>query len=333
MPLTPPPTLPGMVLIQGGVFRMGSPDFENAGPVREVFVSPFYLQTHLVTNRRFDQYLWKYRETPDAVFLHHSDGRCSLLARGRYDGEALERGDAVRTHPFRSNDYHDLVSLILKDYEQDSYLFAPTSAFLVFADGCRRQGEDPFNTLIQILREKKASCAVRRVISEGSQRLPRKFNHPGKPAVSVNWYEAFGYAAAQRVGANRCMRLPTEAEWEKAAQGGRGYQYATATGDLARGLIHGDRRATAEVGSYPPNPYGLYDLAGNGDQWCMDWYQDSYEGLPDRDPIRHAKGKLKALRGGSWQNWPYYARTAFRYGIAPAGLFGLVGFRLAADSK
>ncbi len=310
---------------------MGSLDFENARPVREVFVSPFYLKTHLVTNQEFDYYLWRYRETPDAVFLHHPDGRSSLIARGRDDGEKSGKQVALQPNLFRTNDRHDLVSMILKDYEKDPFLFAPTAAFLVFAVACRRQGDDPFTALIQTLREKRTAIEVRRVISQGSERFPKKFNGPRKPVVSINWYQAFAYAAAQTVGPNRCMRLPTEAEWERAAQGGSEHRYATATGQLARALIHSDRCSTAVVGSYPPSPSGVYDLAGNGDQWCLDWYQDSYEGLPDRDPIGPGMGKYKVLRGGSWRNWPHYARTEFRYGLSPAHVDGLIAIRLAAD--
>jgi formylglycine-generating enzyme required for sulfatase activity len=329
MSLSPPPKIPGMVLIPGGSFRMGSPDFEKSGPIREVSISPFYLQRHLVTNRRFDAYLSEYRETPDAVFIHHASGRSSLIARGRSD--SVGSNGTLQAHPFRSDDPHALASLLLKEYERDPCLYAPTGAYLVFADSCRRQGDDPFTTLIRILREKGTDFEVRRVISQGSSRLPRKFNHPMKPVVSVNWYEAFAYASALRVGPNRCMRLPTEAEWERAAQGGNGFLYATATGQLVRGLTHYDRNATAIVGSYPPNPYGVYDLAGNGDQWCLDWYQNSYQGLPSRDPCGPGRGTFKVLRGGSWRNWPHYARSEFRYGLSPDGVNGLIAFRLAAD--
>jgi formylglycine-generating enzyme required for sulfatase activity len=313
-----------MVLIPAGTFTMGAADLQSSQPVREVFVSDFCLDTHLVTNAQLDRYVDEYRETPDAVLLTHPTGDVSLIARGK----EMPNSEIDPSPGFRKNG-PALVSEIVKKYGKNPCLFAPeVAAFRVFSDLCQENGYDPFSALISVLRERGDPFEVRRVVPE-ERELRRGFDHPKKPAVKVNWYEAFGYAAAQRVGETYCKRLPREAEWEKAGRGGKGYEYGTATGEIGPDLAHYERRSTAKVGSYPPNPYGLYDMSGNAWEWCMDWYAGRYDPNQTQDSRGPVTGNWRVLRGGAWYGDRHVARVALRFVVHPGLRVVGNGFRCA----
>ena len=130
------------------------------------------------------------------------------------------------------------------------------------------------------------------------------YNAPNNPVVGVNWNDAKAYAEWAD------ERLPTEAEWEKSARGGlTGKQYPwgdTLTHDDANYSGTGGKdiwESTSPVGSFAPNGYGLYDMAGNVWEWCVDWYGSNYyANSPKSNPKGPGSGEVAVFRGGSWLN-------------------------------
>ncbi len=166
----------------------------------------------------------------------------------------------------------------------------------------------------------------------GDQFPQNKAEHP---VVNVSWHDAVAYCAWLSKKTGKTYRLPTEAEWEKAARGtdGRKYPWGNKPEPNRDLLNYNDNvEDTTEVGSYEDghSPYGVYDMAGNVWEWVHDWYSTTYyQKSPPKNPLGPNSGKYRVLRGGSWNNVNNYARSANRVNDTPDYVGDLIGFRCA----
>ncbi len=147
------------------------------------------------------------------------------------------------------------------------------------------------------------------------------------PVVGVTWYGATAYA--KWVG----KRLPSEAEWESAAVGGK-ETFVFPTGvDIERTQANFFSSDTTAVMSYAPNGFGLYDMAGNVYEWCQDWYAYNYydaSAVEPENPKGPQQGVYRVLRGGCWKSLKEDLRCAHRHRNNPGAVNGTYGFRCAA---
>ena len=155
-----------------------------------------------------------------------------------------------------------------------------------------------------------------------------------RPIMDVSWLDAKDYATWLSRKTGQTYRLPTEAEWEYAARAGTRTafwwgRYAGSGLANCRECDTGALQRTSPVGSYDPNPFGLYDTAGNVAEWVEDCWNDGYRGAP-RDGSARTTGncRLRVLRGGAFESQSRYLRSASRFRYDLDVRYFANGFRL-----
>jgi len=159
------------------------------------------------------------------------------------------------------------------------------------------------------------------------------FSDPQQPVVAVSWFDAVAYCdwLSRAIGGR--YRLPTEAEWERAARGGvegKLFPWGDSPPESQPDYSSRWKNGPERVAQYPPSAYGLFDIGDNVHEWCADWYDAGYYSrAPERNPKGPPSGSRRASRGGSWRHQIKISRVAARSSIPPEFEYADYGFRVA----
>jgi len=165
---------------------------------------------------------------------------------------------------------------------------------------------------------------------------PSTFQGDDNPVENVSWVDVNVFIKYLNEASNKNYRLPTEAEWEYAARGGRaskGYVYSGGNhlNSIAWYESNSNDR-TQPVGKKQPNELGIYDMTGNVWEWCSDWY-GAYSPGEYKNPEGPSTGELRILRGGSFDRWARDCRVSYRGNSSPNTKDEILGFRLVHPVK
>jgi formylglycine-generating enzyme required for sulfatase activity len=328
--------LPDWVEVPGGPFRMGSSDadqqalqeqgvetYPDESPGHRVLLSPYAIG-------RFPVTVAEYRY---------------FMKAGGYDNEHFWEGEAALRWLRGELDFKDSYQyLFWVTQRQQIEAYLPTLAQQV------KRGEQPQSRLDFYRRELARTEAeqeqrwrnfeAQKRDEHGRANRPwlwddPDYTNPGGPVIGVCWYEACAYTAWLSQASGLAVRLPTEAEWEKAARGddGRLWPWGNFWDPRRCNSLEGRVQLPTPAGVYPHGAsfYGVLDMAGNVWEWCQDWYDpEEYQRReqPVVDPTGPQDGGYRAVRGGSWYSPQSDARCAFRDWHEPDFFNDLLGFRV-----
>ncbi len=311
--------LPPLVEVPGGRYTMGSDagHDDDERPVHQVELASFCLGQFPVTNAEW------------ALFMQaggYEDERWWVTEADR----AWQRGESTAEGPKQL--LRELRDSIKADFDSLRQRPNVTSVDIENWEQIIQMSEAEFEEVLE------------QWYPSGRQTQPDNwnddaYNNPSQPVVGICWYEARAYCAWLSAQTGHDFRLPTEAEWEAAARGidGRQYAYGNTYDSTRCNTFDTHIRRPTPIGVFPggetPNPNGLVDMTGNVDDWTSSLYQPyPYNAADGRESPLADESPVRVVRGGSWFVGPLNTRAGFRYRFVLTGRGGYLGFRLWCSS-
>jgi sulfatase modifying factor 1 len=222
-----------------------------------------------------------------------------------------------------------------------SFVSVPGGAF-VMGSAAGRPDETPVHTVevraFSLGRTPVTRSQFAPFLAEGNAEPPPWWSDPAfgqseQPVVGVTWFDAVSFAEWLSTRLGGIHRLPTEAEWERAARGGLLSQETPWGAEIPPQEIPGGVLGGPwPVGRGQPNGYGLLDMGTIVHEWCSDWYHaDYYAVSPRADPRGPKEGERRASRGGSWRHHVRFSPPAARSSLPPHMRYADYGFRIVAE--
>jgi len=216
-------------------------------------------------------------------------------------------------------------------------------SFMMGDEGGDKDEKPAHNVTVRTFQIAKTETTVSQwrefCVSTGRQmpEAPWFGQHDDHPVVNVSWDDAVAYCTWLSEKKNQRYRLPTEAEWEYAARGGKnnkGHPYSGGKTADSVAWFSGKSQGTMPVATKLPNELGLYDMTGNVWEWCSDWYDAAYyETRVSDNPLGPARGKFYTLRGGAWDIGSRNSRNTYRNPLSPSSRNHNKGFRVACGNS
>jgi formylglycine-generating enzyme len=291
---------PNMIEVPGGSFTMGGIDSSCSGPARQVELTrDFRLGPHEVSNAEFLAGLrWAYARN-----LISADSSAVYDQMHESHKKLLDLGSQYCEIQFLAGEFSLRASL--SDFASKAY----------------PEGYDPMaHPVKEVTWYGAVSYCDWLSLAAG---LPPAYDHSNWQCDGGDVFSSKGY------------RLPTEAEWERAARWPDDRPYPWGESDPMPDRVNANLAVgwSAPVGSYAANPLGLYDLAGNVWEWCNDWRYCHRDSAGQVDPAGPKAGTSRVRKGGSWRHYPRELHNAANQGGYAYNSYAYVGFRICISSK
>jgi formylglycine-generating enzyme len=256
------------------------------------------------------------------------------MRRDRIEGVSAATGG-------RASDATDLSTHV--DVSEPCMVAIPEGWFLMGSDA-GQENEQPVHR-VWVDAFELAECQVTnaeyaKFLAATKHRAPlhwqdANFSHPQQPVVAPSWFDAVTYCEWLSAATGRRYRLPTEAEWERAARGGaeqKQFPWGDEPPEQLQNYSARWKNGPEPVGQAERNAYGLCDIGANVHEWCADWFAaEYYRASPERNPQGPEQGQRRSSRGGSWRHQIKVSRCAARASIPPEFQYADYGFRIARD--
>jgi len=279
----------------------------------------------------------------------HGSGKYRVMRGGTWKGDvghcrSAHRGQCSPESPGNSVGFRVVVAPPAPGEQIDlpkgvtmTLVRIPAGSFLMGSPATEKDHQENEGPQHKVTISKPFHIGMTEVTQEQYQAVmgvnPSRFKDPKNPVECVSWNDAVAFCKKLSAKTRRSVRLPTEAQWEYACRAGTKTRSYFGDDDKPLSIYswhkYNSGGKTHPVGRRTPNAWGLYDMHGNVNEWCLDWYNKGYYAeAKERDPQGPASGKYRILRSAAWDGSPWGHRSAWRGPGRPERGAASIGFRI-----